>query len=75
MITMNLVVVEVFKTNVKRERDANMLSCLLVEKYPEIKVSFDLEDCDKVLRIEGVDIDAKYVIALMLSNGFYCCEL
>lgn len=73
--TMNMVCIEVFKTDVKKPTDADNLKSALIKKYPGSKVSFDLDDCDKVLRIEGTSIDTGLVIRLLQKNGFYCDEL
>lgn len=72
---MNTADIEVFKTNVKCPEDADRLKCILAGKYPGSKVSFDLEDCDKVLRIEGNNIHADAVIMLLQNEGIYCRAL
>ena len=43
--------VDVFKTTVKREEDAAEIINLLKDYFPHHRISFDLEDCDKILRI------------------------
>ncbi|MGM8362258.1 hypothetical protein ACSV4D_10120 [Flavobacterium sp. ARAG 55.4] len=51
--------VEIFKTNVTHNQLANKIVADLKHLYPEYRINFDLEDCDKVLRIEsytGIDI-------------------
>lgn len=45
--------VEIFKTDVNSEPLANEIVCGLNKLYPDCLISFDLEDCDKVLRIES----------------------
>ena len=45
--------VEIFKTNVKKKKRSEKVVSLLSMKYPDLKINFDLEDCDKILRIEG----------------------
>lgn len=45
--------VEVFKTNVSGKRNARKIIRLLTNKWSNLAVNFDLEDCDKVLRIEN----------------------
>jgi hypothetical protein len=44
--------VEVFKTNVKDRDHANILIDQLHQTFAGYKASFDLEDCDHILRIE-----------------------
>ncbi len=51
--------VEIFKTNVTHNQLANKIVADFKQLYPEYRINFDLEDCDKVLRIEsytGIDI-------------------
>jgi len=44
--------VEVFKINVQKKGQSKMLNCILSEAFPSVKISFDLSDCDKVLRLK-----------------------
>ncbi|PAW92886.1 hypothetical protein CKK33_05035 [Mucilaginibacter sp. MD40] len=64
--------IEVFKTNVKRKGAARILLKRLLEKFPGSRVNFDLEDCDKVLRIEGPAICPESTIELLRTYGHYC---
>lgn len=53
--------VEIFKTNVQEEKEANKVVRKLLEQFPNNKINFDLEDCDKILRIECHKIDLRIV--------------
>jgi len=64
--------VEVFKTNVHETIEANRLVSLLVQHFPGSRINFDLEDCDKVLRIEGGNIMPAKVMNLVNAHGFAC---
>ncbi|HEY9261530.1 hypothetical protein [Chitinophaga sp.] len=64
--------VEVFVTNVKRVAAAKEIVALLRENFPDSKINFDLEDRDKVLRIEGTDFQPGKVMMLVNETGFYC---
>ena len=44
--------VEIFKTNVKDQDHANVLLAYIHENFRDYKANFDLEDCDKVLRVK-----------------------
>jgi predicted RNA-binding protein YlqC (UPF0109 family) len=66
--------VEVFKTNIQKKAQSSMLLCVLTEAFPSFKINFDLSDCDKVLRVEGDNIEALRVMILVQQNGF-CCEV
>jgi hypothetical protein len=64
--------VEVFKTNVTNREDANKVSCLIQKNFVDYKVNFDLEDCDKILRVKCTarKIQPELVIDLLQNYGF-----
>jgi hypothetical protein len=64
--------VEVFKTNVKNKSQARQILKSLKKNFPQLKINFDLDDCDKILRVEGTDISTCAIIELMKSNQFLC---
>ena len=64
--------VEAFKTNVQKKTQSNMLLAVLSEAFPSFKINFDLSDCDKVLRIEGDNIEVLSIMMLVKENGFRC---
>ncbi|UFH54348.1 hypothetical protein [Spirosoma sp. KNUC1025] len=64
--------VEVFKTNVQDTGESKRLIRKILEHFQIDKVSFDLEDCDKVLRVEGKFISPNKIIELLLSFGYQC---
>jgi hypothetical protein len=64
--------VEVFVTNVKRVAAAKEIVALLLENFPDSKINFDLEDRDKVLRIEGENFQPGKVMMLVNETGFHC---
>ena len=64
--------VEVFKTNVFDKAESKMLLSVLSETFPSCKMNFDLSDCDKVLRVEGEDLEAPTIIVLIKEHGFMC---
>jgi len=67
-------VVEVFKTNVQDPSEAKMLVDLFQKLITNSFVNFDLDDCDKVLRIEGIDVCTQLVTGILEDHG-YICEL
>ncbi|MEB0249809.1 hypothetical protein QN344_06655, partial [Mucilaginibacter sp. 5B2] len=64
--------IEIFKTNVRQKRISKMLLKALLEQFPARKINFDLDDCDKILRVEGRDFCPHRIIALLTLNGHYC---
>jgi hypothetical protein len=38
-------------------------------------INFDLEDCDKILRVEGRNIPQEKIAALVTENGYQCSIL
>ena len=67
--------IEVFKTDVRKLREAKNLVNILVEHFPGSKINFDLDDCDKILRIEGVNFRIEKIIVLVKERGFECSVL
>ena len=68
-------VVEVFKTNVEHETEANALVEKLRQRFPNGRVNFDLQDRDRILRVEGRDVCVDAILAIMISAGFTCSVL
>ena len=66
--------VEVFKTDVDDIELSNKLIRELLEHFPDTLINFDMDDCDKVLRVEGEVIDIEKIIEILNENG-YCCEV
>lgn len=66
--------VEVFKTDVCKKRKAAQLKKVLFDTFQLNKISFDLEDKDKVLRVESFcnKIEAIHIIDIIKKNGQYC---
>jgi hypothetical protein len=65
--------IEIFKTNVQFQKDAQLIVGNLELKLLNTKINFDLEDCDKILRIEGASkAKSKYVMTFMLELGYNC---
>ena len=64
--------IEVFKTNVQKKAQSKMLLSILSEAFPSFKINFDLSDCDKVLRVEGDNMEALPIMILVKEYGFTC---
>ncbi|MXV15693.1 hypothetical protein [Hufsiella ginkgonis] len=65
----------VFKTNVKNRRQVQKVQQLLFPLSSVTRWNFDLEDCDRVLRVIANDIPPRYIEELLTTAGIYCREL
>ncbi len=64
--------IEVFKTDVQKKTHSKRLLNILSDAFPSFKINFDLSDCDKVLRVEGDDMEALRIIMLVKKYGYNC---
>ena len=63
--------VEVFKTNVEQIEQSQWLINQIICHIPGGTINFDLEDCDKILRVEAESISLRTIIDLLNKNGFH----
>jgi hypothetical protein len=68
-------VIYVFKTSVKGIKEVGQLKPHLNKLLKDAKWNFDLEDCDKILRIDSLEKRSKEVVELLQEKGFECEEL
>ena len=66
------VAVEIFKTNVQNDAEATRLLSGLNQLFPGYRINFDLQDCDKILRIAGEYPDPDRVTDFLTSKGYFC---
>ncbi|GAA4168645.1 methyltransferase type 11 [Sphingobacterium ginsenosidimutans] len=66
--------VEIFKTNVNKYREAQQIVVTLLQLFSSYKVNFDLEDEERILRIESSqsDIEISGIVKQMLDWGYQC---
>ena len=66
--------VEVYRTDVTTRSTAAWLLGQLRRHFPGWCISFDLEDCDRVLRVEspGVAIPTEFIAVVLKENGYRC---
>lgn len=64
--------IEVFKTNVSKRVEAQMLMDTIQSAFRNYTVNFDLEDCDHILRIksERDAIEVPQLVGLLRRLGF-----
>ena len=64
----------IFKTSVNDIQEVGRVKPLLT--IPAIENwNFDLEDCDKILRVVTDDLSPRYIEEILQSEGFECEEL
>ncbi len=65
----------IFCTNIRRRSDFNHL-CLELKRMPGVSdCTIDLDDCDKVLRVECSNISMEKIIRIVRRSGFQCEEM
>lgn len=67
--------VEIFKTNVRNKKEAKQIANLLKSAFSEARINFDLSDCDKILRVEGINESNSPVIVAGLNKLGFQCEI
>ncbi len=65
----------VFKTSITTKKEARKLKPHLDKMLPNGQWNLDLEDCDKILRIDTEEYVAAKVVELLNTYVFYCEEL
>jgi hypothetical protein len=65
-------VIEIFKTNISKPKLAKEVTTKLLSHFPDTRVNFDLDDCDKILRVEGHSINIHKIIEVVIASGFAC---
>ena len=63
--------VEVFKTNIEDPEEANKLIVLIQGRFDGYAPNFDLEDCDRILRVQSVSghINAFELIIFLVDHS------
>jgi hypothetical protein len=65
----------VFKTSVKTKMQIKKLKPHIDKILPKAKWNFDLEDCDKILRIDSEENIVLKITDLLTIHKFNCEEL
>jgi hypothetical protein len=65
--------IEVFKTDVNGKDDARMLVDRIHKAFSHCHANFDLEDCDKILRVKGITCEGEtwQIVTLVRSFGWH----
>ncbi|WP_214070486.1 hypothetical protein [Mucilaginibacter sp. dw_454] len=65
-------IVEVFKTNVNEIEMSEQLIRQVLDHFPHSRVNFDMEDCDRILRVEATIVIPEKIIEIIEANGYLC---
>lgn len=65
----------IFGTNIKTEKDKQIISNLLNANREIERWNIDLEDVDSVLRIESKTLTAEQLVKIITEQDFKCAEL
>jgi len=65
----------IFKTSVKTKKQQLQIKWHIDATLPLAKWNFDLEDCDKILRVDCEENIVLKIIALLNNHKFSCEEL
>ncbi len=65
----------IFKTSIRNKRQVHQVANILGSLSGIIRWTLDLDDCDRVLRLEAAGIHAAEVEQLIGSAGFHCREM
>ena len=65
----------VFKTNIRYKKNVTAIHPHIANELGIIKWNVDLHDCDKILRIESLDLHPATIESLVQKAGYYCEEL
>ncbi|HEY3403158.1 MAG TPA: hypothetical protein VGK59_07215 [Ohtaekwangia sp.] len=65
--------IEVFKTNVATWHAADILLSEIRKRFPLYEATFDLDDCDRILRIKCAarEVHAVHLIDLLKDSGYH----
>ncbi len=67
-------IVQVFKTDVPDREVARIIIFLLQRDFSQCRINFDLDDCDRILRIESrqTSVDESRIGSLIGQVGYHC---
>lgn len=65
----------VFKTSVRNKLQVQQLKPYIDQQLPAATWNFDLQDCDRILRVVHEENVAVVIIDLLKSHNYHCEEL
>ncbi len=65
----------IFRTNIRKKSDFSKIRDSLLTRFGIRDCTIDLEDCDKVLRVECENVPIMAIVEDIVRHGFICEEL
>lgn len=65
----------IFKTNINTQQDKNTVVNAIAGHFNPTACTVDLEDCDRVLRVVGQQLEEEQLISFVRSLGYHCSQL
>lgn len=62
--------IEIFKTNLINAKQCNDVKATLKQVLPNARIVFDLEDCDRILKIDVQHLNAGVIKQIIRSQGY-----
>lgn len=63
--------IEIFRTTISDFEESEKIKKQLLTLFPTCRINFDLQDCDRILRVEG-QFSSEIVIAILQSQRYEC---
>lgn len=67
--------IKIFRTDVQTEFQVTEIINVLLSEFHNFNISIDLEDWEKILRVQGNGFNGKDVERIVQSQGYQCEEL
>lgn len=67
--------ISIFKTSIGSKEELRWIAPFLNASAIDIRWTVDVEDCDKILRVESGEDRADQIALILSSHGFLCITL
>lgn len=67
--------IEIFITSIHNKKNSERIKIEILKTDSDLKITFDLEDIDRVLRVEGIAVNKEEIIEIVNKLGFQCCVM
>lgn len=67
--------IKIFRTNIQTEYQVVEITNILLREFHNFKISIDLEDWEKILRVQGNRFKSEDIERIVNAYGYRCEEL